>query len=201
MSQQERVIFTHENTLAPDCTIHRDATTFFPTKAGLQTFLHSPSAFSPKRTMAFMLRSHNGVHCCGTVGDSHSHSQLSTAKCTFTGDSFRNHGAKIVIFTDITINLIKKCSLDFPIVTFATTNNKEQVAFRKSTNFASGNAKLGGASAIQVNLIAFGLHEHCNQSNNYKTCRNMNYILIVALEFVIAFAGVACLIRYYNSKE
>ena len=28
----------------------------------------------------------------------------------------------------------------------------------------------------------------------------MNYILIVALEFVIAFAGVACLIQYYNSK-
>jgi hypothetical protein len=28
----------------------------------------------------------------------------------------------------------------------------------------------------------------------------MNYILIVGLEFLIAFAGVACLIRYYNSK-
>ena len=28
----------------------------------------------------------------------------------------------------------------------------------------------------------------------------MNYVLIVALEFVIAFAGVACLIRYYNSQ-
>ena len=44
-----------------------------------------------------MLRSHNGVHCCGTVGDSHSHSQLSTAKCTFTGDSFQNHAAKVRI--------------------------------------------------------------------------------------------------------
>ena len=80
-----------------------------------------PSAFSPKRamawfseskaewiralqsvnviersSMAFMLRSHNGVHCCGTVGDSHPSSQLSTAKCTFTGDSFQNHDAKIV---------------------------------------------------------------------------------------------------------
>jgi len=43
-----------------------------------------------------MLRSHNGVHCCGTVGDSHSHSQLSTAKCTFTGDSFQNHNARTV---------------------------------------------------------------------------------------------------------
>ena len=100
----------------------------------------------------------------------------------------------------MTKNQAKNRSLDFPIVTFATTNNKEQVAVRKNTNFASGNAKLGGASAIQVNLIAFGLHEHCSQSKNYKTCRNMNYILIVALEFVIAFAGVACLIRYYNSK-
>ena len=28
----------------------------------------------------------------------------------------------------------------------------------------------------------------------------MNYILIVALEFAIAFTCVACLIRYYNSK-
>ena len=55
-----------------------------------------PSAFSPKRAMALMLRSHNGVHCCGTVGDSHSHSQLSTAKCTFTGDSLQNHRARTV---------------------------------------------------------------------------------------------------------
>ena len=49
-----------------------------------------------RNSMAFMLRSHNGVHCCGTVGDSHPSSQLSTAKCTFTGDSFQNHDAKIV---------------------------------------------------------------------------------------------------------
>ena len=55
------------------------------------------SAFSGKYPMAFMLRSHNGVHCCGTVGDSHSSSQLSTAKCTFTGDSFQNHDAKVRI--------------------------------------------------------------------------------------------------------
>ena len=67
-----------------------------------------PSAFSPKRVMAFMLRSHNGVHCCGTVGDSHSHSQLSTAKCTFTGDSFQNHDAKIQLFFELTSFLIKK---------------------------------------------------------------------------------------------
>ena len=87
--------------------------------------------------MAFMLRSHNGVHCCGTVGDSHSHSQLSTAKCTFTGDSLKNHGAKILIFSDITINLMKNRSLDFPIVTFATTNNKEPDSSDYSINFAA----------------------------------------------------------------
>ena len=28
----------------------------------------------------------------------------------------------------------------------------------------------------------------------------MHYVFIVALEFVIAFAGVALLIRYYNHK-
>ena len=42
-----------------------------------------PDAFSPKMDNGF------------TVGDSHSHSQLSTAKCTFTGDSFQNHFAKV----------------------------------------------------------------------------------------------------------
>ena len=41
-----------------------------PKKAGLQTLLHS-QAPSQEFLMAFMLRSHNGVHCCGTVGDSH----------------------------------------------------------------------------------------------------------------------------------
>ena len=55
------------------------------------------SAFSGKYPMAFMLRSHNGVHCCGTVGDSHSSSQLIAAKRTFTGDSFQNHDAKVRI--------------------------------------------------------------------------------------------------------
>ena len=53
------------------------------------------SAFSGKYPMAFMLKSHNGVHCCGTVGDSHPSSQLIAAKRTFTGDSFQNHNAKI----------------------------------------------------------------------------------------------------------
>jgi hypothetical protein len=45
-----------------------------------------------------MLRSHNGVHCCGTVGDSHPSSQLIAAKRTFTGDSFQNHDAKLLLF-------------------------------------------------------------------------------------------------------
>ena len=34
----------------------------------------------------------------------------------------------------------------------------------------------------------------------YKTVTIMQYIFIVALEFVMAFAGVALLIRYYNHK-
>jgi hypothetical protein len=34
----------------------------------------------------------------------------------------------------------------------------------------------------------------------YKTITIMQYIFIVALEFVLAFTGVALLIRYYNHK-
>ena len=111
---------------------------FLTEKGWSSDFPPLPSAFSPKRVMAFMLRSHNGVHCCGTVGDSHSHSQLSTAKCTFTGNSFQNCAAKVRIFYNITSNLAEKRSLDFPIVTFAITNNKEKVTYRKNTNFAFG---------------------------------------------------------------
>ena len=84
--------------LAP---LHRGSFGILPKKAGLQTFLHS-QAPSREFSMAFMLRSHNGVHCCGTVGDSHPSSQLSTAKCTFTGDSFQNHDAKVRISEQIT---------------------------------------------------------------------------------------------------
>ena len=97
--------------LAP---LHRGSFGILPKKAGLQTFLHS-QAPSQEFSMAFMLRSHNGVHCCGTVGDSHSHSQLSTAKCTFTGDSFQNHGAKIHFFFDTTKIFRKKCVPMHPI--------------------------------------------------------------------------------------
>jgi len=34
----------------------------------------------------------------------------------------------------------------------------------------------------------------------YKTIITMQYIFIVAFEFVLAFIGVALLIRYYNHK-
>ena len=34
----------------------------------------------------------------------------------------------------------------------------------------------------------------------YKTITIMQYILIVVLEFILAFSGVAMLIRYYNHK-
>ena len=82
-----------------------------PKKAGLQTFLHSQA---PSQTIVqwrernqaklngVMLRSHNGVHCCGTVGDSHSSSQLIAAKRTFTGDSLQNHDAKVLLFHETT---------------------------------------------------------------------------------------------------
>ena len=44
----------------------------FTEKGWSSDFPPPGSAFSPKRVMAFLLRGHNGVHCCGTVGDSHS---------------------------------------------------------------------------------------------------------------------------------
>ena len=40
----------------------------------------------------------------------------------------------------------------------------------------------------------------CAISLTYKTITIMQYIFIVALEFVLAFTGVALLIRYYNHK-
>ena len=111
---------SHKIVLSPHALTSR-AAWHFTEKGWSSDFPPLPSTFSPKRamawfseskaeyiralqsvnviersSMAFMLRSHNGVHCCGTVGDSHSHSQLSTAKCTFTGDSFQNHAARTV---------------------------------------------------------------------------------------------------------
>ena len=52
-----------------------------------------------------------------------------------------NSFAKLHNFFDMTKNQAKNRSLDFPIVTFATTNNKEQAAFRKNINFAFENVK------------------------------------------------------------
>ena len=69
---------------------------FSENKAECIRALSSANAIE-RSSMAFMLRSHNGVHCCGTVGDSHSSSQLIAAKRTFTGDSFQNHDAKVRI--------------------------------------------------------------------------------------------------------
>ena len=66
--------------------LHRGPFGIFTEKGWSSDFPPLPSAFSPKRVMAFMLRSHNGVHCCGTVGDSHPSSQLIAAKRTFTGE-------------------------------------------------------------------------------------------------------------------
>ena len=71
-----------------------------PFKGWSSDFPPLPDAFSPKRTMALLSGSHNGVHCCGTVGDSHSHSQLSTAKCTFVGHTSLYCGAKVIIFCE-----------------------------------------------------------------------------------------------------
>ena len=73
---------------------------FFTDEGWSSDFPPLPSAFSGKYPMAFMLRSHNGVHCCGTVGDSHPSSQLIAAKRTFTGDSFQNHSAKLAIISE-----------------------------------------------------------------------------------------------------
>ena len=83
---------------------------FLTEKGWSSDFPPLPSAFSSKRTMASMLRSHNGVHCCGTVGDSHPSSQLIAAKRTLSGDS-RNHDAKIVLFSERTSVFSQKLTL------------------------------------------------------------------------------------------
>ena len=91
-----------------------------------------PSAFSGKYPMAFMLRSHNGVHCCGTVGDSHSSSQLSTAKCTFTGGLFpeSRYKGKIIFWKHISFS-------DLFLILGA--KNKELSIIRNFTPRASSN--------------------------------------------------------------
>ena len=92
----------------PPITMHRGEVALNRWKAGLLTFLHPEAPSRPKGQWLASLQGHNEVHSCGTVGDSHSRSQLSTAKCTFTGDSFQNHGAKIDKIIDITTFSTKK---------------------------------------------------------------------------------------------
>ena len=92
---KKRVLFnrsSHASAFA--CGPSIESFGIFPKKAGLQTFLHLEAPSRPNGQW-LSASGHNGVHCCGTVGDSHSSSQLSTAKCTFTGDSFLNHAAKV----------------------------------------------------------------------------------------------------------
>ena len=85
----------------------------FSDKGWSSDFPPLPDAFSGKYPMALLSGSHNGVHCCGTVGDSHSHSQLSTAKCTFAGDSFQNRAAKVRIIFEYPYNLAGKSFIVF----------------------------------------------------------------------------------------
>ena len=93
--KREFSFIVHPMTSAFACSPSIESFGIFSEKGWSSDFPPPRSAFSGKRPMAFQLRGHNGVHCCGTVGDSHSSSQLSTAKCTFTGDSFLNHAAKV----------------------------------------------------------------------------------------------------------
>ena len=86
--------------LAP---LHRGSFGIANEKGWSSDFPPLPSAFSSKWTMASLLRSHNGVYCCGTVGDSHSRSQLIAAKRTFScegwglGPHFRVNSLRIAL--------------------------------------------------------------------------------------------------------
>ncbi len=54
--------------------------------------------------------------------------------------------------------------------------------------------------SIQILPSAISITGSAPSRLTYKTITIMQYILIVALEFVLAFTGVALLIRYYNHK-
>ena len=58
--------------------------------------------------MALLLGSHNGVHCCGTVGDLNSRSQLSAVKHTFMVYVVQKQNEKKQIKFKISINEAKK---------------------------------------------------------------------------------------------
>ena len=80
---------------------------WFPTKAGLQTFLHLEAPSHPNGQW-HRASGHNGVHCCGTVGDSHSSSQLIAAKRTFTGESRGSASTFTLTLFRITLQNYKK---------------------------------------------------------------------------------------------
>ena len=80
---------------------------WFPTKAGLQTFLHLEAPSHPIGQW-HRASGHNGVHCCGTVGDSHSSSQLIAAKRTFTGESRGSASTFTLTLFRITLQNYKK---------------------------------------------------------------------------------------------
>ena len=98
-----------------------------PKKAGLQTLLHSQAPSHPNGQWRLCLGAITEFTAAGQSGiltrftkwtfsrlsrvqmefdstfDLRKRSQLSTAKCTFTGDSFQNHTAKVQTFFEKTI--------------------------------------------------------------------------------------------------
>ena len=86
-------------------------------KAGLQTFLHLKAPSRPNGQW-HLASGHNGVHCCGTVGDSHSHSQLIAAKRTFAGNTFLYCVAKVRIIFEYNYNWAEKSFIVFFDSTF-----------------------------------------------------------------------------------
>ena len=83
-------------------------------------------------TMAWLLKSHNGVHCCGTVGDSHSHSQLSTATCTSQGGLLCFRSA-LQRYNNIPTppNFFEKKSVQFALALFPARSRPSRAANSK----------------------------------------------------------------------
>ena len=128
---------THKNLIVPHALTSR-VVGLLPTKAGLQTFLHSqaPSRANTQWRMS-MLRSHNGVHCCGTVGDSHSRSQLIAAKRTFTGESQGRCSPSSLFVCKVTAYFGKTARNQ----TFFFLKQSKKVEFRAHFGFATGNCQ------------------------------------------------------------
>ena len=130
-----------------------------------------PSAFSPKWAMALVLRSHNGVHCCGTVGDSHSHSQLIAAKRTFTGDSSLNHVANIQHISNIP-NEIRKKRCTIPVFGIVHPSlylyNLKGIIFECIEHCRE--VTLAGIGQQHHNLLALVLWALCYLSSSVEGC-------------------------------